>query len=234
MMIAVVGCSGTGSPTIEMLAQLGVGALVLVDPDRVEEKNLNRIYNATMDDARTGKHKVDVIARAVRAMRLSTIVEPITKNLLAADVVRRVARCDVVLGCMDSIDGRDLLNRLACFYIVPYFDVRVLRLVADGHEGVEQICGTVHYLQPDGWSLRNRCTYTAEDVRAATARRENPARYEALRREKYISGVQEDRPAVIGVNTLYASLAVNELLSRFHRYRDEGNTDFARFGINLS
>ena len=49
MSIAVVGCSGTGSPVIEQLARLGVGRLVLVDPDRVEEKNLNRIVNATRE-----------------------------------------------------------------------------------------------------------------------------------------------------------------------------------------
>src|SRR5205814_7746412 len=41
--IAVVGCSGTGSPVIEQLARNSVGSLVLVDPDRVEETNLNRI-----------------------------------------------------------------------------------------------------------------------------------------------------------------------------------------------
>jgi hypothetical protein len=38
MAVAVIGCSGTGSPVIEQLARLGVGRLVLVDPDRVEEK----------------------------------------------------------------------------------------------------------------------------------------------------------------------------------------------------
>lgn len=33
--VAVVGCSGTGSPLIAQLAHLGVGKLVLVDPDKV-------------------------------------------------------------------------------------------------------------------------------------------------------------------------------------------------------
>lgn len=233
MTVAVVGCSGTGSPTIEMLARLGVGVLVLADPERVEEKNLNRIYNATMADARAGEYKVDVIARAVKAMGLGTIVEPIPKDLFSAEVIRRLARCDVVFGCMDSIDGRDLLNRLACFYNVPYFDVGV-RLIADGTGGVDQICGTVHYLQPDGSSLLSRGAYTAEGVRAAATRRENPAQYKALRREKYISGVEEDRPAVISVNTLYASLVVNELLARLHPYRDQGNSGFASFGMSLT
>lgn len=41
--VAVIGCSGTGSPTVAQLAHLGVRRLVLVDPDRVRELNLNRI-----------------------------------------------------------------------------------------------------------------------------------------------------------------------------------------------
>ncbi len=31
----VVGCSGTGSPVIEQLTRLGIGRLLLIDPDRV-------------------------------------------------------------------------------------------------------------------------------------------------------------------------------------------------------
>src|SRR5205823_6291294 len=63
--VGVIGCSGTGSPVVEQLARLGVGKLVLVDPDKVEEKNLNRILNATMGDAIAGRFKVDVAAEAV-------------------------------------------------------------------------------------------------------------------------------------------------------------------------
>jgi hypothetical protein len=40
--VAIIGCSGTGGPVIEQLTRLGVGRLTLVDPDRVEEKNVNR------------------------------------------------------------------------------------------------------------------------------------------------------------------------------------------------
>ena len=68
--VAVVGCSGTGSPTIAMLAHLGVGRLVLVDPDRVHELNLNRILYATMEDAKAKRFKVDVIGDAIERMGL--------------------------------------------------------------------------------------------------------------------------------------------------------------------
>jgi hypothetical protein len=231
--VAVVGCSGTGGPVIEMLARLGVGELVLVDPDRVEEKNLNRIPNTFARDATQRRSKVEVLAAAVRAMGLGTCVVPLAKNLFDPAVATRVAECDILIGCMDSVDGRDLLNRIATFYLLPYIDVGV-RLDADGSGGVDQICGTVHYLQPDGSSLLSRGLYTPEQLRAAGLRRTDPRAYEELLREKYIIGVQEDRPAVVSVNTLYAALAVNELLARLHPYRDDGNAAFARFGLSLT
>jgi hypothetical protein len=231
--IAVVGCSGTGSPVIEQLARLGVGRLIIVDPDHVEEKNLNRILNATMEDARLGRLKVDVLARAIRQMGLGTEVVPLARNLFNPEVVKQVAECDVLFGCMDSVDGRHLLNRLAVFYSLPYFDVGV-KLVADGQGGIEQICGTVHYLQPDGSSLLSRGVYTIEQMRAAALKRTNPAAYRDDLREKYIVGVQEDRPAVISVNMQLASAAVNEFLARLHNYRDDGNTPFAINRVSLT
>jgi hypothetical protein len=49
--IGVVGCSGTGSWVVGLLARMGVAEIVLVDPDRVEHLNLNRILHATVEDA---------------------------------------------------------------------------------------------------------------------------------------------------------------------------------------
>ena len=72
--IGVVGCSGTGSPVIEQLARLGVGTLVIVDPQCVEEKNLNRILNSTWRDAVEGRPKVEVLRRAIESIGLGTRV----------------------------------------------------------------------------------------------------------------------------------------------------------------
>ena len=230
--IAVVGCSGTGSPVVEMLARLGVGELVLVDPDVVEEKNLNRIVNATRADAEAARPKVDVLADAVRRMDLGTRVVPLAASLFDPSVVRRVSTCDVVFGCVDTVDGRDLLNRVAAYYSVPYVDVGV-RLDADGAGGVDGINGTVQYLQPGGSSLMSRGAISPEGLAAATLRRTDPEAYEGLRREKYVLGVEEDRPAVVSVNTYFAAMAVNELLARLHPYRIEGNGEFATYRANL-
>jgi hypothetical protein len=231
--VAVVGCSGTGSPVVEQLVRLGVGRLVLVDFDVVEEKNLNRIPHAAMADALAKRPKVEVVAEAVRRAGLGTRVEPILSNLLNPDAVRRVAGCDVAFGCMDSAEGRHLLNRLAVFYSLPYIDVGV-RLEADGAGGISQICGTVHYLQPDGSSLLSRGAITMDAVQAEGLRRTDPVAYREQVASKYITGVREERPAVVSVNMHYASLAVLEMLARLHDFRVDGNGPFAQFGSSLT
>ncbi|OAI41695.1 thiamine biosynthesis protein ThiF [Planctomycetaceae bacterium SCGC AG-212-D15] len=230
--VAVIGCSGTGSIVIEQLARLGVGRLILVDPESVERKNLNRIVNATMKHAEESALKVHVLADAIRAMGLGTEVVPIAKNLADPAVIKLVATADVAFGCMDGAEGRHLLNRLATFYSLPYFDVGVL-LEADGQGGIDQVAGTVHYLQPDGSSLLSRRVYAMADVEAEGLKRTDPVEYGERVKANYIRGVRVERPAVISVNMLFASIAVNEFLSRLHPYRYDLNRDFAVHRISL-
>ena len=230
--IGIVGCSGTGSIVALQLAHLGIGRLVLIDPDRVEEKNLNRIPGATMNDALLQAFKVDVAKRYIEALSLGTVVSAIPSDLGTASAVRAIAECDIVFGCMDGAEGRHLLNRIATFYLLPYFDLGV-RLDADGYGGVEQVCGTVHYLQPGGSSLLSRGVFTLEEVRAEGLKRTDPEVYREQVRSKYIVGVSEDRPAVISVNMQIASMAVNELLARLHPFRDEPNSEYAACRLSI-
>ncbi|MCI0535518.1 MAG: ThiF family adenylyltransferase [Verrucomicrobiales bacterium] len=226
MRIAVVGCSGTGSPLIEQLVRLGVGRLVLVDPDRVEWRNLNRVFMTTAADANLGRLKVEVLADAIGRIGLATEVVAIGKDLATPQAVRTVAGCDLVFGGMDSVSGRDLLNRLAAFYLLPYIDLGV-QLSARAEGGIDQVTGAIHYLQPGRSSLRSRGVYDSEQVRAELLRHADPAEYQRRLREKYIRGVQEDRPAVISVNTLVAAMAANELLARIHHFRYDRNDAYA-------
>ena len=74
MRVGVVGCSGTGSIMAELLARNGVGALVLVDDDAVEEKNLNRLVSGTIADARSRVPKVRALEKAIARAGLGTEV----------------------------------------------------------------------------------------------------------------------------------------------------------------
>lgn len=235
--VAVIGCSGTGSPVIEQLARLGVGELVMVDADKIEERNINRILNATMDDVRAGRRKVNVLADAVHRMETGTQVIPLTLNLWTQEAVKTVAQCDVVFGCMDTIDGRFLLNAIATYYQIPYIDVGVrIHAVPDGPDKGEiiEVCGGVHYLKPGGSSLISRGLFTMEDVRAAGLARTDPEAHAQQVEEGYVSGVAVHSPAVITLNMLLASLGVNELLGRLHPYRDDENYTYDHVEVSLA
>jgi hypothetical protein len=228
--VGVVGCSGTGSPTIELLTRLGVGTLVLVDHDLIEDRNLNRITNARKIDV--GRAKVLVLAEAVRAIGLGTEVVPLEMNLFKAEAVRAIAECDVVFGCMDTAEGRHLLNRIATFYLLPYFDLGV-HLRADGNGGIDEASGVVHYVKPGGSSLFSRGAYGMRQVEADNRRRTNSETYERDVDAGYIEGVTEGRPSVVSVNTTIASLAVNEFLARIHPFRSCANVDGAVLRMNF-
>lgn len=232
--VGVVGCSGTGSPLIEQLVRLGVGKIVLIDPDTVELKNLNRILHTTVANAKNHSPKVEVIARAIKEMGLGTRTEIYQANLYNdIRVLKSLITCDIVFGCMDSVDGRHLLNQLCSFYLMPYFDLGV-KLEADGKGGIEKICGTVHYIQPGKSSLLTRGQYSMEDVRAAGQYRQNQDEYEMLKKEAYIKNVNVNNPAVISVNMHIASNAVNEFLNRMHPYKSGTPDQYAASTIDIT
>jgi hypothetical protein len=232
--VGVVGCSGTGSPVIEQLVRLGIGKLVLVDPDVVESKNLNRILHTTASIADTGRAKVSVVADAINAMGLGTAVKTFQTNLYdSVDCLKEIVTCDFVFGCMDSVDGRYLLNQLCSFYIVPYLDIGV-KLEADGYGGINKVCGTSHYIQPGKSSLLTRGQFSMEDVRAGGIYRTNPEEYESLKRSAYIQNVNVNNPAVISVNMQIASHAVNEFLNRVHPFKSEAPSNYAASTIDIT
>jgi molybdopterin/thiamine biosynthesis adenylyltransferase len=232
--IGVVGCSGTGSPVIEQLARLQVGHLVLVDPDVMEKKNLNRILHSTLDDALAHRPKVEVLAEGVRAMQLGTNVTHIQANLYNdLDLLHELAGCDVLVGCMDSVDGRFLLNTLATFYLVPYIDMGV-KLQADGEGGIDHISGAVHYLQPGKSSLMTRGMYDEKDVRSASEYRKDPKAFAERVQHDYFRDIPVNRPAVISVNMMVAANAVCELLNRLHPFRKDMLADYAHQVLEMT
>jgi hypothetical protein len=172
---------------------------------------------------------------SVLEMHLDQNIEilPIYGSLEDPEVIREVSVCDVVFGCMDTVDGRALLNRLATFYSLPYIDIGV-RLDADGKGSVDQICGAIHYFQPGRSSFFTRNVFSSDDVFAAAMKRNDPKEYKKRLKQKYIRGVREDRPAVMPLNMIFAGLGVMELFARIHPYRDESNAEYATQIFGLS
>lgn len=229
--VGVAGVSGTGSIVAEQLYRLGVKRLVLVDDDCVEERNLNRILNSTVADAKKQTNKAEMLKRAYDQIGMHTEVIAVPTVIGNPNAVRLLSQCDLIFGCLDSADGRMHLNRLCTFYTLPYIDVGVKLKSENGD--ISEISGAIRYIIPGEASMFSVGAYTVEQVQSEALRREDPAAYQARLAEKYIQGAQEGSPAVISVNMCIGSLAVLELLGRIHEYRDIENSKVEVLNVNL-
>lgn len=234
MKIGVVGASGTGSPTIEQLTRLGVGELVIVDAKLVEKKNLNRILNTYMDHVIKGKYKVDVLSESIAKIGFDTKVKVFKKNLYESkNAILELISCDLIFGCVDSIDGRHLLNQISTFYLMPYIDMGV-KLEADNKGGINQINGAVHFIQPCGSSLMSRGVYSAQGLQSAALMRQDSKEFRRRAKEKYIVNLPVESPAVISINMQVSSFAINEFLDRIHPFKGTAPSERAMHWINIS
>jgi len=232
--VGVVGASGTGSPVIEQLVRLGLGEIVIIDPDLVEEKNLNRILNTSLEDSKGKTLKVDVFKRSIKAIGFDTKVKTFSNNLYESrEAIEELTKCDFLFGCVDSVDGRHLLNQISTFYLIPYFDIGI-KLEADGKGGIQQINGAVHYIKPGGSSLMSRGVYSIESLESANLFRQNPDEFKERLKEKYIKNIEVVSPAVISVNMFVASYAVNEFLDRVHSYKSDNAKERAKSYISIT
>mgnify|MGYP000002811649 CR=1 FL=1 len=216
--IAVVGASGIGSLVAEALQRTGVGELLIVDDDRVEVVNLNRILHATQGDASARVHKTRIVGRSALEMGLGTRVMEFPAKLQDPNVIQAIAGCDLIMGCVDNREARHLLCRIAAFYLLPYIDAGVaIRAEANGEIG--SITAGIHYLQP-GQSFISRGVFDLEALRADSLQRNDPEHYAEQRKQGYVSGVEVERPAVMPLNMIAAGFSVMELLARIHGYRE--------------
>ena len=64
--IGIIGLGSVGSMVAEALARMGMEKFVLIDFDKVEPHNLDRLVGATNDDI--GSYKVDIAKRQINAV----------------------------------------------------------------------------------------------------------------------------------------------------------------------
>jgi molybdopterin/thiamine biosynthesis adenylyltransferase/rhodanese-related sulfurtransferase len=98
--VVVVGAGGLGCPVLQDLAGAGVGRLVVVDHDRVEETNLHRQPLYTMADI--GKLKAEAAAAALRRFNPAIAVEIVAERLTPQNAKTLVAGADLLVDAADS------------------------------------------------------------------------------------------------------------------------------------
>lgn len=111
--VAIYGLGGVGGAAAMDLVREGVGRLVVLDFDLVQESNLNRLYYAYRRDV--GRPKAEVFAERARE------INPEIEVLVRADFMSGAAApsllapdCQVHLDCVDSLNAKvNLLVALA-------------------------------------------------------------------------------------------------------------------------
>ncbi|MFW9935993.1 MAG: ThiF family adenylyltransferase [Candidatus Thorarchaeota archaeon] len=105
--VLMVGAGAVGNEVCKNLGLLGVGKIILVDPDKVAASNLNRCIFFRPGDHEI-KYKVDAIAERLPNLATDTIIEPYPVPIQEAP--ESVWSVDLVLVGVDNHYARYLLN----------------------------------------------------------------------------------------------------------------------------
>ena len=201
--VAVIGLGGVGSLVVEYLARLGVGNLVLIDPDEIESTNLSRVVGATQVDVETGQFKTQIAVRHVREVSPNTALQAITDDVSRHSVARILRDCDFIFLAADSMRARLVVNAVAHQYLIPTIQMGVK--IRPGEAGnLEDAMCAVRHIRPGTGCLW--CNGLIDPTQLAIeAKSDNERKAQAY-------GVQEPNPSVITLNAVAAAHAVNDFL----------------------
>lgn len=105
--VTVVGLGGVGGYAVEVLARSGVGALTLIDGDKVEESNLNRQIAALSKDI--GRYKAEVLAERVEQINAHCKVNAVCEMLTESNCSALVDGSSYVADAIDSLAAKAAL-----------------------------------------------------------------------------------------------------------------------------
>lgn len=159
--VLVIGAGALGNEVLKNLALTGIGRIVVVDFDNVEDSNLSRAVLFRMEDVVGGESKVDVAAKRAKELNPNpnAFIHPIF-----ADVVWEVGlgvfrHSDIVLGCLDNLEARMAVNK-ACMLLKKTW--------IDG--GMWEISGSVTVFDSSHDKACYECSMTSKDKIQASKR----------------------------------------------------------------
>ncbi len=104
--VAIIGCGGLGGRTAELLTRLGIGHLLLTDPDSFSESNLNRQIFSNPQNI--GYSKVAILAEELKKINPALTITP--ANTLFNE--QSITAAHVVIDGLDSPEARRELSQL--------------------------------------------------------------------------------------------------------------------------
>jgi ThiF family len=129
--LAIVGLGGVGSMVVQDLARLGVGQLLLIDSDVLDETNLSRVVTATSEDVRSNPTKTELSVRYAKAVNPKVACETVRDDVAYEDVADKLADCDYIFLCADTMRARLVVNAVVNQHFVPAVQVGSKILVGE-------------------------------------------------------------------------------------------------------
>ena len=99
--VGIAGIGGLGSNAAVALARAGIGRLVLVDFDKVEENNLTRQYYF---QSQIGKYKIEALKENIEKINPTVKIDAHNHKLLKGSMEKLFTDVDVVIEGLDSAE----------------------------------------------------------------------------------------------------------------------------------
>jgi adenylyltransferase/sulfurtransferase len=107
--VLICGAGGLGSPAAIYLAAAGIGAITLIDSDRVARSNLNR--QVLHGEADIGRFKVDSAREKLEKLAPRLELRTSTDRITDENAAEWISGHDVVIDALDNLATRTILNR---------------------------------------------------------------------------------------------------------------------------
>ena len=213
--VGIVGGGGLGSFIVLELAYLGIGKIVLVDHDSLEDSNRNRLVGVWTSHT-DGTPKVQILCELVKLIDSEIEIEVIQACIENSEAQDALAGVDIVVGCVDHDGPRFVLNEFCCKHGLPLIDA-----ASDTMPEKDKIIfgGRVCVATPATGCLMCLGVLDQNELQEYFAspeqRLDRDTIYGVPRRVLAGSG-----PSVITVNGVVASIAATELMVLVTRLRD--------------
>ena len=113
--VMIVGVGAVGSFAAEALARTGIGHLILVDFDTVEQSNINRQLFAL--DSTVGQAKVSVAATRIRDINPDITIDAL--NVFFDENTVLDSKPDFIIDAIDTVPSKIALYKWAARYNIP-------------------------------------------------------------------------------------------------------------------
>lgn len=116
----VAGCGALGSVIANALARAGVGRLVIVDRDLVEESNLHRQVLFDEQDCREQMPKAAAAERKLKQINSTVAITGVVADINPASVEDLIQAADVVVDGTDNFETRFVINDACVKHNIPW------------------------------------------------------------------------------------------------------------------